>query len=250
MRYLLMPIVAPMQSWGDLVVSGDDRPTLPFPTHSGLAGMIGAALGIDRKDREKLAQLHDHLGFIVAELAPGAREHDYYAVNNPIRAEGKVSDTPIIGNKYYLADALFLAAAWNTDRCPYSLEDIGQALLFPCFALYAGRRAYPLSVPPVYHQNGAPRIQKWDDPFAEIRELIKTDSTRSQIFQADPRVKTPPETIRFYCDWQTLADHGRLDKQSPIPYTVRDRYHGGYRNWGYREFDPRDLYSFNLELKE
>ncbi len=88
MRYLLMPIAAPMQSWGGTVVSGDDRTTLPFPTHSGIAGMICAALGIDRKDEKELGKVHDGLDILIAEIRTGAVQQDYYAVNDVIRASG------------------------------------------------------------------------------------------------------------------------------------------------------------------
>ncbi|GBC61449.1 type I-E CRISPR-associated protein Cas5/CasD [Desulfonema ishimotonii] len=248
-QYLLMPIAAPMQSWGDMVVSGDDRPSLPFPTHSGLAGMICAALGIDRKDGEQLRQVHDYLCFVVAQVNAGAMWHDFYTVRNVVRATGG-TDGAIVGRKFYLADALFLVAVSAGQACPYTLKQIGHALLFPRFALYAGRRAYPLSLPPVCLENSAARMAECENPVREMGTLLRNEETRRGLFYHHPLADQPVSELRFYVESGEAGAFGLSGDVPLIPHTVRDRYHGRYRSWGYREFDERDVLCIHFPTEE
>ncbi|MDM8517495.1 type I-E CRISPR-associated protein Cas5/CasD [Desulfobacterales bacterium HSG16] len=249
MRYLLMPIAAPMQSWGDTVVSGDDRTTWPFPTHSGIAGMICAALGVDRKDEDRLGQVHDGLDILVAEIRKGTIQQDYYSVKDVIRATGQ-TDGAIIGRKYYLADYLFLTVVCIRQECPFSLEQIGQALLFPCYALYAGRRAYTLSIPPVFHENGLPQIMEWDDPVDEISKLVQDSKYLSRIFSNLVIAEKLSNALNIYVDVKSDVFKRHESAIPGIPYRVSDRYHGRYRNWGYREFDEREIGILPVTIKE
>jgi CRISPR-associated Cas5-like protein len=248
MDYLLMPIAAPMQSWGDMVVSGDDRPTLPFPTHSGLGGLICAALGIDRQDEDRLRRVHNRLRFLVLEVSEGRLQRDYYSVENIVRASGSGGGS-IIGNKYYLADAVFLAAVSLLPDPPFSLEEIGRALLNPYYSLYAGRRAYPLSLPPVYHVNGIPQILEWDNPFVGMMTLLQDESERNRVFPGQTALSKDSPPPRFYCDAEDKAHFNGSDQVSAIPYSIRDRYHGWYRNWGYRSFEGRNVYRVHLNAE-
>lgn len=48
-RYLILRLDGPMQAWGTHTFE-DFRPSSHFPTRSGLLGLLGACLGIDRRD--------------------------------------------------------------------------------------------------------------------------------------------------------------------------------------------------------
>ena len=48
-RYLILRLDGPMQAWGSHTFE-DFRPSNLFPTRSGLLGLLGACLGIDRGD--------------------------------------------------------------------------------------------------------------------------------------------------------------------------------------------------------
>ena len=56
MKTLLMWLEGPLQSWG-VSSKFDSRETLPFPTLSGVCGMLCAALGASGEQRELLAQM-------------------------------------------------------------------------------------------------------------------------------------------------------------------------------------------------
>jgi CRISPR-associated Cas5-like protein len=246
-RWLVMPILAPMQSWGDTVIAGDNRPTLLFPTHSGLAGMMCAAFGIDRRDSHRLASVHDNVQFIVAEAQSGQRKRDYYTVQEAMKATlkecGKVQ-----GSKFFLSDAAFLVAVSVGETFPYSSSDIARHLLFPKYPLCAGRRAYPLSAPPVYHRDGVPVFPEWDDHFAGLLTLLSSDEERKRLFAGREDVGKLKGPVSFYCEKSDLERYGR--QVPPLPYRVRDRYHGGYRHWGYRNFDRRDVYCVRIAPEE
>ncbi len=242
-EYLLMPLIAPMQSWGDVTVGGTDRQTLPFPTYSGLSGMICAALGIDRHDREQLANVHDNLHIIIAELFSGILQYDFYTVQNIVRADGKPGGS-VVGRKYYLAEAVFLAAVSLKSDCNFTLEKIGAALLFPHYDLYAGRRAYPFSAQPVFHTKGIPRIFEWNNPFSEIEDFLRNIEQYTMLKRyIRSEIKFP---VTFYCDSQDMKDYSLNCPDSYLPYNIRDKYHGISYSWGYREFETRDVFSVQL----
>ena len=52
MRALALRLEGPMQSWGG-PTAGDDRPSLEFPTKSGVLGVVGSSLGVAREDVAK-----------------------------------------------------------------------------------------------------------------------------------------------------------------------------------------------------
>ena len=55
-KYLALLLDAPMQSWG-YQSRFDQRTTLAYPTKSGVVGMLCAAMGIYRFDRERILKL-------------------------------------------------------------------------------------------------------------------------------------------------------------------------------------------------
>ena len=61
-RYLILRLDGPMQAWGSHTFE-DFRPSNLFPTRSGLLGLLGACLGIDRGDHAGLEQDHPRRHF-------------------------------------------------------------------------------------------------------------------------------------------------------------------------------------------
>ena len=55
-RYLILRLDGPMQAWGTHTFE-DFRPSNLFPTRSGLLGLLGACLGLERVDLAGQAQL-------------------------------------------------------------------------------------------------------------------------------------------------------------------------------------------------
>ena len=63
-RYLILRLDGPMQAWGTHTFE-DFRPSNAFPTRSGLLGLLGACMGLDRRDTEAMDQLANSVEFTV-----------------------------------------------------------------------------------------------------------------------------------------------------------------------------------------
>jgi CRISPR system Cascade subunit CasD len=109
------------------------RETEAWPTKSGVIGMISAALGIARN--ESLARF-EGLRFGVRADQPGTVMCDFQT------AEGeKTEEKTHLSWRYYLQDAVFLAALEGDDRG--KLEEYQHALAAPYYQLFLGRRSCP-----------------------------------------------------------------------------------------------------------
>lgn len=132
---LLLLLKGPMQSWGH-TSRYKDRETSAHPTKSGVIGLLAAAEGRRRSDPiEDLAALR----FAVRVEQPGALLHDYQTAEGWQRGTG----TNLV-SRYYLSDAVFLAAVESPDRG--LLEGISQSLAAPRYPLFLGRRSCPANV--------------------------------------------------------------------------------------------------------
>lgn len=256
--YLLMPIWATMQSWGDQVVAGDDRPTLSFPTHSGLCGLIAAALGLERSEHSRLRALHQSLNFIILDICKGALQTDFYSVKGFVRAERlKVAPkATIIGRKTYMTDSAFLIAAYLTDEgASFSLAEIGKALLQPHYPLYAGRKSYPFHLPPVYHKRGIVPLFRWQEPYQEMIRLRTQEETEFQKPLKSRQQSKPKNLSEALFKNRFLPDFSKEEKayfycddpayrEDSIPYQIQDRYLANPLKT--RHFDERTVYSISI----
>lgn len=132
---LVLLLKGPMQSWGDSS-RYRDRATGPVPTKSGVIGLLAAADGRRRTDPiEDLAQLR----FAVRVDQPGSLLRDYQTAQAWQRGGG----TSLV-SRYYLSDAVFLAAVESEDRG--LVDSLAGALRSPRFPLFLGRRSCPANV--------------------------------------------------------------------------------------------------------
>ncbi|RDI95463.1 type I-E CRISPR-associated protein Cas5/CasD [Meiothermus sp. QL-1] len=140
MPTLLLRLQGPMQSWGTRS-RFDYRDTWPYPTKSGVLGLLAAALGRDRKeDISDLAALR--MGVRVDRR--GVLKVDYQTAQGVLNSEqSKTRD--VQSWRYYLSDAAFLVGLEGDAGL---LKGAHQALLNPRFALYLGRKGYAPSPPP------------------------------------------------------------------------------------------------------
>ena len=132
MSTLLLRLAGPMQSWGT-DSKFDVRRTGREPSKSGVIGLVAAALGIARQDREALQTLNG-LRFGVRVDREGAMLRDYHIART-------AKDVAYVTHRYYLSDAEFVAGLESDDRA--LLARIAQALQAPAFPLYLGRRSCP-----------------------------------------------------------------------------------------------------------
>ncbi len=131
MSTLLLRLAGPMQSWGNRSRFAR-RDTAPAPTKSGVVGLLAAARGLRRSDPlEDLLTLN----FGVRIDQPGRVERDFQTART---ADGGHSFP--LTDRYYLADAVFVAAVAGNDVL---IDGLADAVGRPTFPLYLGRRAFP-----------------------------------------------------------------------------------------------------------
>ena len=129
MSTLLLKLSAPLQSWG-ADSHFQRRTTRHEPTKSAILGLIAAAQGRRRTDDiEDLLQIR----FGVRIDQPGIVVRDLHSAH---RASG--ASMPFPSHRYYLSDAVFVVGL-EADRT--LLEGIEDALLYPAFPLFLGRRS-------------------------------------------------------------------------------------------------------------
>ncbi|WP_018268673.1 type I-E CRISPR-associated protein Cas5/CasD [Methylosinus sp. LW4] len=155
-KLLLFQLVAPLGSFGDVAV-GERRETGARPSHSALAGLLGAALGLERADPRQ-AEFAAALAFASRRDRLGPLIVDYHTTQTPPTRKGTTWATrreelagkrnTILSRRDYRADCAFLIACGALEQSLFTLESLEQALRKPVFTLYLGRKSCPLGLPP------------------------------------------------------------------------------------------------------
>lgn len=168
MNYLVFRIYGPMASWGEIAV-GEARHSAAHPSKSAICGLLGAALGLQRSEEDTHQLLaNEYLQAVKMECsghllkdyhtsqAPHARKHKWLytrrdeAVAIRMQEKSPVKDdrnVTILSSREYRTDALAIVALCASQVAPYSVEQLQQALRYPVFQLYLGRKSCPLAVP-------------------------------------------------------------------------------------------------------
>ncbi|MFI7179241.1 type I-E CRISPR-associated protein Cas5/CasD [Streptomyces spororaveus] len=131
MSVLTLRLAGPLQSWGSSARFAR-RTTETAPTKSGVIGLLAAAQGRDRTaDLTDLAAL----SFAVRIDQAGTRLRDFQT------ARHAVTGKPMpVSERFYLADAVFVAAVAGDDGLIHSLHDAVRA---PVYLPFLGRRSCP-----------------------------------------------------------------------------------------------------------
>lgn len=149
MRTLLLRLAAPLQSWGT-ESKFDIRHTRREPSKSGVIGLLACAIGIRRDDSAALAEL-SKLSFGVRVDQEGKQIMDFHTVKAYDDVGKYIRDEPVpdrnrfLTYRYYLADAVFLAAVSSDDDV--LMAKLEAALHRPAFPLFLGRRSCPPTLP-------------------------------------------------------------------------------------------------------
>ena len=157
--YLILRLDGPMQAWGTHTFE-DYRPSNLFPTRSGLLGLLGACLGLERRDSSSLIELAESVEFAVRldqsvprpdtdRLVPkrSTKLPDYHTVLDARKVDGSSNKYPIQSQREYLFDAVFTVAVKSRPDTRFTLQQIGEALQRPRFTPVLGRRSCPLGRP-------------------------------------------------------------------------------------------------------
>jgi CRISPR system Cascade subunit CasD len=131
MTTLLLTLAAPLQAWGDSSRFVERR-TRHEPTKSGVLGLLAAALGRRRTD-----PIEDLVGlrFGVRSDQPGTLTRDFQTA-----IDWRTNSSMPLSHRYYLADAVFVAAVEGDQAV---IDSLVEGLRKPTFPLYLGRRSCP-----------------------------------------------------------------------------------------------------------
>ena len=155
-EHLVWTIAGPMGSFGESA-RAERRRTALIPPRSALAGMVAAALGIERGDDSAHGALNRY-GFAVQSLGESTPLRDYHTVQS---VPESVTDTAARGAaisraghrihtlvtiRDYRTVIAMRATMW-ADTPRWTLAEIAQALRAPAFPLYMGRKSCPLASP-------------------------------------------------------------------------------------------------------
>jgi len=147
---LALLLDGPMQSWGHASRFGR-RTTLHFPTRSGILGLLCAAMGVARTDREglrSLGQLNIEVSAFPREGQTIQRLTDFHTVGGgydlkrerqciPRKANQGAPGT-VLTHREYLLDARF-GVLISAER--QLLQRLHDALLDPVWGLWLGRKS-------------------------------------------------------------------------------------------------------------
>jgi CRISPR system Cascade subunit CasD len=239
LRGVALRLHGPLQAWGGPVV-GDDRPTLPFPTRSGVLGLVAACMGIRRGENERLTALARGARVHIRVDSPGTPLVDDQTIQENINASP--TRQTIQSKRTYLCDASFTAVV--VPGATGSTDEIVSAVTRPLFGPFLGRRTCVPSTPLLLA-----RGVSGEDPldlFASLprgpEELIE-HLTESGLLDGD---------IDFYLD---ADDHRsrlrriplRDDLAGPLPRQFRERFvvHVRERSDGHEAAAPIDPWMTN-----
>lgn len=178
-NFLLLTLYAPLAGMGDIAV-GERRTSFGRPARSAILGLLGAALGIERRDEAGHATLERGYGLAVRTEAEGTLLQDYHTAQVPPARKGRRWSTrraelaepaleTVLSLREYRAGPRHTVALWAREGAPHTLEELAKALRRPRFTLYFGRKACPLGLPPAPRLVEAPTLS---DAFARFdREM-------------------------------------------------------------------------------
>ena len=215
MSTLLLRLASPLQSWG-VSSKFNHRITERMPSKSAVVGILAAALG--RKRNERMSDLYS-LRFGVRIDNEGKLLRDYHTVKTESlhkkQKDHTASKDDILKGsyetyRYYLADAIFLVGLEGDISL---LKKIEQALRFPVFPLFLGRRSCP------------PEGRL----ILGIREKVLVDALREEPWLASEYMqkKAPfKNTLRIFTDASENDQYAFYQRDVPISFNQEHRQFG------------------------
>lgn len=186
-KFLILKLDGVMQGWGGHTYE-DWRPTELFPTRSGLLGLLGACLGIERQDIEKLNALAvsicftvradfraDYTGKPIASL----RLCDYHTIERARKVDGSENENPVQSYRWYLFDAPFTVVVEAITDAKITLNEISEALKKPVYTPFLGRRSCPITRPLL--------VPGLSEPFeaANAKEALARSGSGGQVIYTE-----------------------------------------------------------------
>lgn len=224
--FLRVMLAGAIQAWGKQTYE-TFRPSEMFPTRSGLTGIVSAALGIPRTEKEEILNVDRSYSYAVgavsrsnnnesrgkgASPSPGSignRMIDYHVVRSVHCVNGKLKATePTL--REYLTDLKFVVIMKESKNPSYSLLEIEAALRNPRYLVYLGRKSCPPGEP--FIRESVFYAESFLEAFDTVKESIKKESF---LF---PQI----EIHSFYSDEKISEKDGRIIVRD-VPCGVRNR---------------------------
>ncbi|MCH0564824.1 type I-E CRISPR-associated protein Cas5/CasD [Streptomyces sp. MUM 2J] len=202
---LALRLAGPLQSWG-ASSRFTRRTTESAPTKSGVVGLLAAAAGIERGDDARLAPLAQ-LRFGVRIDQPGTRIRDFHTAHH-----GVTGTSMPLSERFYLADAVFLAAVEGDHTLLTGLHD---ALRAPAYPPCLGRRSCPPSEPVDLglHQD------------ARLQDVLESTSWQASAWYRRRRPAPKTLTVLREPDADESAQTADVLRDQPISYNAARRQH-------------------------
>lgn len=179
---LLLRLEGPLQSWGARA-RWDVRDTAPEPTKSGVLGLLGCALGLERGN-QGLLELDASLRFGVRVENAGRVLNDYQTITGYLPTAGgewkgrdnrmrsptdmraaQATPATILSPRDYLEDAAFLVGLEAYEGGDACLERAANAIQAPRWPLFLGRKA---CIP------SRPLYECFDSKYQGLEEALQT----------------------------------------------------------------------------
>ena len=161
---LIMRLEGALQAWGEQS-KWDFRDSSDFPTKSGIVGLIGCAMGLERGS-PKLAEINDSINVAIRADRPGSRTIDFQTVTgNPLlNALGKPKSTgnTIVSQHAYLQDACFTVILEAEEDL---ISEIRDAIKNPKWCIYLGRKN---CVP------SRPLLENSNEKYASLEDAVRS----------------------------------------------------------------------------
>ena len=201
MKVLLLRLAGPMQGWDvrqqpfipgsrqrDIAASREDL----MPTHSGVTGLLAAALGRERgQDMSDLGALR----VLVRADQPGDKSAEF-RMSRRLTKQGQVLPAPSLS--VHLEDAIFLVGVTGNDAL---IEECASALLRPRWPLYLGRREFPPTLPILLGVKGG-----------DLVDVVHVHSSLEASWHAERHPHHVPEM------WEVSRRlRGERDASVPVP---------------------------------
>lgn len=180
---VLVRLSSPIQSWAGFRLSYRETPTAPVPSKSGVAGLLGACLGVtDYRSLIDQFDLHvraDRTNPIETDLqvASEVKVHEIDGARRAARAAGDSrrtfnphqKDGGLLAYRDYLPHAEFFCTIDTDDE-----ERLLEAFRDPAFLPYLGRRANAIEFPFLF---GSTDLDA-EDLFGRLPTTASNDSLR------------------------------------------------------------------------
>ncbi len=140
---LVLRLDGVLQSWGEHS-KWDYRDSASMPTKSGIVGLLGCAIGLERNDSQ-LHELAKQLRIAIRADKTGGELSDFHTVRSRhlLNAKGKLrgnigEHSTLVTNRIYLQDAFFTVAITGDYGL---LKKLANALQQPKWPVYLGRKS-------------------------------------------------------------------------------------------------------------